>query len=346
VRDESLVLRRTSSPDREIIRQRDERWVDSLPSQRRFQVSPDARFLAYTRPDAQALELLRRDGRSASIAHVGEQDLRFSPDGKVLAAGRWVQGLPLITRVDLQSFEVNTWAELRNPSWIEFCADGLVVLHSDERAGDSCLTLLPWDGAPQRLVQVPWGMSRFTTAKAGTRIIYFHRGDIYTLERAGAVPEKIGHVEGGIVQNAEMSPDGRTVAFTPGSGLYLIEGAGPVALHGSAEEEVHSIWFSRDGAALAWASRERAVWRKDGEEHTLAAGGAPIVAMRFLQASPGLIVTRGREVLRWSPERGEIETMTTLDDNGRELIGADVFDGGIVLWTATPWENAGRRARL
>ena len=334
------------SPDREIIRLRDERWVGSLPSQRRFQVSPDARFLAYTRPDTQALELLRRDGRAATIAHVGEQDVRFSPDGKVLAAGRWVQGFPMLTRVDLRSLEVSTWAELRNASWIEFCADGLVVLHNDEVGSDACLTLLPWDGAPQRLVQEPWGLSRFTTARAGTRIVYFHRGDIYSLERPGAAPEKIGRVEGGLVQNAEMSPDGRTVAFTPGRGLYLIEGTRPVVLHGSAEENVHSIWFSRDGAALAWASRDRAVWRKDGEERTLAAGGAPIVAMRFLQASPGLIVTRGREVLRWSPERGEVETITTLDDDGRELVGADVFDGGIVLWTAAPWEDAGRRARL
>ncbi|MDI1443545.1 hypothetical protein [Polyangium sp. 6x1] len=340
------MLRRMDAPDREIVRLRDDRWVDSLPSQRRFQVSPDARILAYTRPDTQALELVRRDGRVATIAHVGEQDIRISPDGKVLAAGRWVQGLPIITRVDLQSFEASTWAELPNPSWIEFCADGLVVLHSEQLGGDSCLTLLPWSGAPQRLAQVTWGLSRFTVAKAGNRIVYFHRGDIYAIERPGAEPEKIGRVEGGIVQNAEMSPDGRTVAFTPGRGLYVIEGAGPVTLAGPTEENVHSIWFSRDGTALAWGSRDRAVWRKNGEKRTLAGVDAPIVAMRFLQASPGLIVTRGNQVQRWSPERDEVETITTLDDEGRDLIGADVFDGGIVLWTATPWQDAGLRPRL
>lgn len=348
MRDESLVLRKAGSPDRELARLRDERWADALPSQRRFQVSPDARILAYTRPDTGALEIVRRDGRATTIDAVREGDVRFSPDGKVLVACRSGYGPQLVTRVDLGRFQADTWAELRNPSWVEFCAAGAVVLHHHENQRQQCLTLLPWEGPPQQLVQTDWGLSRFTVAKAGTRIVYFHRSDIYALERPGAEPEKIGSVAGSVVQNAEMSPDGRTVAFTaPHWGLYLVEGSAAPVQRAAMNEAVHSIWFSRDGSALAWASPERAVYRKNGEERELAAGeGAPIVAMRFLQASPGLVVTRGREVLHWSPEQNAVETITTLDDDGRDLLGADLFDGGIVLWTATPWENAGLRPRL
>jgi hypothetical protein len=347
VRDESLLLRKAGSPDRELTRLRDERWADALPSQRRFQVSPDARILAYTRPDTGALEIVRRDGRATSIAHVREGDVRFSPDGKVLVALRGGYGPQLVTRVDLGRFDAGTWAELRNPSWVEFCAAGAVVLHHHDNNREQCLTLLPWDGgAPQTLVQTGWGLTRFTVAKAGTRIVYFHQGNIHALDRPGAAPERLGLVPGVIVQNAEMSPDGRTVAFASSYGLHVIEGDA-VVLRSQADEEVHSIWFSRDGSALAWASRDRAVFRKNGEERVLAAEeGAPIVAMRFLQASPGLVVTRGREVLHWNPEQDAVETITALDADGRELIGADVFDGGIVLWTATPWEQAGHRQRL
>jgi len=351
VRDESLVLRRTGSPDRVLVSVRDEQWADALPSQRRFQVSPDARILAYTRPDTEALEIVRRDGRTTTIGGVREGDVRFSPEGKVLAVVRAGHGAQLITRVDLQRFEADTWAELRSPTWIEHCTDGLVVLHlhEDPSKSDACLTLLPWEGAPQRLVQTDWGLSRFTVAKAGTRIVYFHRTGIYAVERPGAEPERLGSVPGSyvnLVRNAEMSPDGRTVAFTAGRGLYVIEGSSEPVLRGAADEDVHSIWFSRDGRELSWASGERAVWRKDGEERSLASEGAPIAAMRFLQASPGLIVSRGREVLRWSPSRDEVEVITTLDDEGKELIGADVFDGGIVLWTGTPWETARPKPRL
>jgi hypothetical protein len=346
VRDESLVLRKAGSPDRELARLRDERWADALPSQRRFQVSPDARILAYTRPDTGALEIVRRDGRATSVAHVREGDVRFSPDGKVLVALRGGYGPQLVTRVDLARFDANTWAELRNPSWVEFCAAGAVVLHHHEDNRSQCLTLLPWDGgAPQQLVKTEWGLTRFTVAKAGTRIVYFHQGNILALDRPGAAPERLGLVPGIIVHNAEMSPDGRTVAFASSHGLFVIEGDA-VVLRSQADEDVHSIWFSCDGSALAWAGPNRAVFRKDGKERELAAEGTPIAAMRFLQASPGLIVTRGREVLHWNPEQDTVEAISALDDDGRELIGADIFDGGIVLWTATPWEQARHRSRL
>jgi hypothetical protein len=56
-------------------------------------------------------------------------------------------------------------------------------------------------------------------------------------------------------------------------------------------------------------------------------------------------VCRGREVLRWSPEQDEHEVLTQVDD-GRELLGADAFGGGLVLWTGTPWTYADRKALL
>ena len=66
-RDELLVLRKPGVPDRLLARGSDESYgvfgLDLvLPSQRRFQVSPDTRVLAYTEPSTGDLHLLRRDG--------------------------------------------------------------------------------------------------------------------------------------------------------------------------------------------------------------------------------------------------------------------------------------------
>jgi dipeptidyl aminopeptidase/acylaminoacyl peptidase len=333
-RDEQVVLRKGSASERVLAQGAIHGYWDleSLPSQRRFQVSPDARVLAYTSPADGYLHLLRRDGAEAHFGDIHGRDLRFSPDGGTLA---FVRPTGRIERVDLRRLEARPWAELQNPEWIEFCADGLVVSHDAPSAGHA-LSLVPWDGPPRQLARTEWRTARFVAAKAGSRVVFFtYNREAWSIDEPGEEPRRIADKLPSQVTNAEMSPDGRAVAFASSSGLFVIQGDGEPELR-SSDAFVHSVWFSRDGA-LAWASPNAAVWSKDGAQQKLGPGEGHIVAMRFLQASPGLVITRGREVVLWSPERGEEQVLISLEEPRRELLGADLFDGGVALWVGSQW---------
>src|SRR5436305_9976740 len=70
---------------RERLDRRQQLDFGSVPSQRRLQVSPDGRWLAYATADG-AIHL--HDGRRTrhTIAAVHDRDIRFSSDGNYLAA--------------------------------------------------------------------------------------------------------------------------------------------------------------------------------------------------------------------------------------------------------------------
>lgn len=349
MRDEILVLRGRSAPDRELSRVHAETYdpFQDLPTQRRFQVSPDARVLAYARPDAREVRLLRRDGAELAIPGAGDQDLRFSPDGRALAVIAGVASggrLRGVLRVDLRRLAVETWAELPDPSWVEHCREGLVVLHARGDQGGHALTLVPREGAPRRLAEAGW-IHRFACAKAGTRVVYIAGEEVFAVDAARPeAPRLLGKVGHG-VNNAEMSPDGSTVACVSSQGLHLVRGDGAPELVVGVPD-IHSVWFSRDGAALAWADREQAVWRRSGgeEERRLSAPAGDLEAMRFLQGAEGLVVSRGREVLLWTPDHRQAreEVITAVDAADQHLLGADVFAGGLVLWLGTAWERVPR----
>lgn len=340
VRDETLVLRSTRSPnvaDRVLVQRRGslpanlyDLW-ERVPSQRRFQVSPDARVLAYTQPDARTLHLLRRDGAQAVFDGVSGGDLRFSPDGSVLAVVREVEGLTQIDRVDLRRFSLTPWCSLKSPRWIEFCAAGLVVAHEGAKA-ESAISLVPWEGPPALLVEVATWVDRVAAAKAGTRVVYQARGELFSIDGPGASPERIADALNGRA-NIEMSPDGRQVAIATDGGLLFLEGNGPPKLLGS-PKSVHSVWFSRGGAELAWAGADIAVWMRGAERRELwpVTSEGSIAALRFLAGSPGLIISRGREVVIWNPDREEEIVVTKQEDAKFDLLGADLFGGGIVMW--------------
>src|SRR5690348_5493019 len=85
VRDEALVLHRAG--EQQILSRHQGvayRLEPAVPTQRRFQVSSDARQLAFARPGDGEVRLLRRDGRETPVARA-TGDLRFSPDGRALA---------------------------------------------------------------------------------------------------------------------------------------------------------------------------------------------------------------------------------------------------------------------
>lgn len=148
--------------------------------------------------------------------------------------------------------------------------------------------------------------------------------------------------EPGKVRNAEMSPDGQKLLFATDDALYWAEGEGERRVLAE-RENIHSLWFSRDGREFAFASNKRAVWQKEGETRELPAGeNAPVEALRFCPASPGLLVSRGQEVILWNPEANQQDVLVHLEAPLR-VIGADLFYGGIVVWAAEPWEFHGPR---
>jgi dipeptidyl aminopeptidase/acylaminoacyl peptidase len=262
-----------------------------------------------------------------------DQELRCSPDGSMLAVVRDIGNGRRIDRIDLRRMVQSPWAELPIVYWMELCAEGMVVSHW-ARSGVDALTLVPWQGQLQTLAETAGSVMRFSAASAGSRVVYAHGRDVWSIDSPGAATKL--PVYGYGVTNMEMSPDGRSVAVVTNKGLELDTGAAePKLLDGN--PNVHTVWFSRDGAELAWASPEGAVWKRGETVRTLEPRDEdePIKAMRFLRGGPGLLVSRGNEVIRWSPEHEETEVLARVED-GRELLGADVFDGGLVLWLGTP----------
>lgn len=329
-RDEALILRRDGAPDRVLAERRELTFDVMVPTQRRFQVSPDARVLAHTDSSATQLELTRRDGAELRLPMMRDGDLRFSPDGSEMALMAESDGKHRIDRVDLRRMEARTWAAVRAPTWMEHCASGLLVAHGAERAGGA-ISLLPPEGPPQKLVESNWILRRFTAASAGTRLAYLAGTELFSIEAPGAAPRKIADVQ---TNNLEMSPDGRSIAVATWDGLLLFEGDRP-AQRLSQEHDIHSVWFSRNGE-LAWASPDVAVWRRGDVERKLVpvTSEGRIAGLRFLRGGAGLVLARGQEVVRWHPDRDECVTLTRNEDASRELLGADVFGGGIVMWLA------------
>ena len=303
VRDEALILRKPGKPDEALVRSREWSYRDAFPSQRRFLVSPDARSLAYTSPDKQTLEVVRRDGGRVSMGGAGNQELRFSPDGRTLAAAHFHERAVRIERINLARLTAERWADLPSVVWIEFCARGLVVLHHGEGSGARAFTLLPWSGEPRQSWR-PTGSSRGSwSAKSGTRLVFFRGNDVMSIDvAAGGEPQKLGRTRV-LVTNAEMSPDGRVFVVATEEEAYVCEGEGPlVPLDGA---DVHTVWFARDGLSFVWANSQQVTWQSGAETRKLeAAEGKPIWAARYLAASPGLVVSRGRDLLRWNPAPG------------------------------------------
>jgi hypothetical protein len=347
VRDEVLALRRPGLPDIELFRARESIYSDQYPTQGRFQVSPNAQVIAFTMPGQNTLSLARRDGTLTSFDGVHHDQFRISPDSQSLSVARYYGGTYGMSRIDLRTMQHASYAEIPQNimSWSEYCAEGLVVLgFSYVKTGrQNSLELMPGNEQPRTLTLLDMNVRRFACAKAGTSIAYFAGGKVWSIPKAGAEPVLLADLDEEIV-NAEMAPDGRSLVVVTNKDAYVFEDGKLAVSLGI--PQAHTVWFSRDGSQFVVANAHMAHWQRGTKTAKLTADEkSPIRSARFAPLSPWVMVARGQDAVRWNPDQDEAETIASVDAD-QEMLGVDVFAGGVVLWTGTIWQVEVRSKHL
>ncbi|HTE56904.1 MAG TPA: hypothetical protein VK698_38895 [Kofleriaceae bacterium] len=306
-------------------------------SQRVFLVSPGGRHLVHATAD-RALRV-RGERREHVIDRAGERDVRFSADGRRMAALQesGSGGMSTVVLLDLDRDVERPLGQVYWPRWMEWVERGVVVAHLDVASKRPTLTYFPLDGQPRVLVSREGIEARFTAASRGTRVMFFggpadHRR-IYTVEVDGGEPRVVGTLPDP-AWNVEMAPDGREAAIVTHGALHRWTAGGPLEQLDRGRI-IHTVWYSPDGAALAYASSERAtVLLPGGVRRDLDAPGGDLRALRFRRDGEGLVAVRGDTALAWLPATGEIRVLAAARP-GETLQGADVYRGGVVLWTSS-----------
>lgn len=346
VRDEALTLRRTGLPDIELFRAREAIYLHQYPTQGRFQVAPNAQAIAFTTPGKNELTLVRHDGTMMSFNGVYQDQFRISPDSQTLTVARYFDNAFGMSRIDLRSKEHVSRDALRNAVWSEFCADGLVVLENNYVPGsvETSLVLLPWKGERSEIARIDSNANRFACAKAGRSVAYFPRGAIWSIAEPGAKPALVAEM-GMDIKNAEMSPDGRSLIVLTARDAYLFEDGKLASTLGM--PNAHTVWFSRDGSQFVVATAHEAHWQRGNTVVKLKADDekSPIRTARFAPMSPWIMVARGAEAIRWNPAQNESEAIAFADE-GQEMLGVDVFGGGVLIWTGSTWQLEDPRKRI
>lgn len=337
VRDEALTLRRTGLPDIELFRAKESIYLGQYPTQGRFQVSPNAQILAYTAPRSDTLTIVRRDGTVAQFASSVGERFRISPDSKWLYVGRTFDGRFGVSRIDLRTLQITSHEHFQNAIWLEFCAEGLVVLEYkyDSSKNNRNLLLMPWQGEVSVVATMDEYPKRFACAKAGTAIAYFNNSKVFSIAQRGATPTLLADL-GYEVENAEMSPDGRSLVVLTAKDAHVFQDGKLVASLGM--PKAHTVWFSHDGSAFVVANENKIYWQR-GEKTAVIdeVGQAPIKTARFAPMSPWVMIARGTEAIRWNPERNDAENISSAEGS-EEVLGADVFAGGVAIWSGSPWQ--------
>lgn len=337
VRDEALTLRRTGLPDIELFRARESLYLHQFPTQGRFQVAPNAQTMAFSTPGKDLLTIVRRDGKMGTVENIYQDQFRISPDGRYLLAMRYYAGALRVASVDLHTFQESLTIVASNPIWLEVCADGLLVLEYKyvNSIVQHILHLMPWTGEPRVIADIDSYTRRFSCAKAGKNIAYFPRGAIWSIAEPGAEPVRIAEL-GQDITNAEMSPDGRSLIVLTDRDAYRYEDGKLVQTLGL--PKAHTVWFSQDGSQFVVANAYKAIWQRGEKKAELSADEkSPIRTARFAPRSPWIMVARGADAVRWNPESDNAETIAVADEN-QEMLGVDVFAGGVVIWTGTTWQ--------
>jgi hypothetical protein len=313
-------------------------------TQRLFLASPRGTYLAWadSRGD---LHLRGGKGRDRVIKGVGGRDARFSADERWLATSR-SDGTATdfdIVVVDTASGDRRVIGSTGRPEWMEWVKDGVVVSHvvsGDEIA----ITYLPLDGGEPVVVASgkPADLAtRFTTARLGHRAMYFFQKRAYVVDvqAAEADARAVGDLASS-VDNVEMAPDGSEAALVIGGAVYRWQQGGELAQVGT--EAAHTVWYSADGAMLAWASTDKAVVLAGDRKHELTAPDYDLHAMRFRGAE--LVVSMGSRALLWNPTTGA-KNVIGRSPKGQTVQAADVYQGGVVVWTREIRRTDRRRAQ-
>ena len=314
-------------------------------TQRVFLASPGGGYLAWSDSKSGGVLVRDRRGRQRTIQRAFGHDYRFSADDRYLAAVRAVSGdngtKTEVVVLDLVTGEEKLVGEVGLALWLEWVKDGVVVSHDE---GDKrVITYLPRDGKP---VQVASGAKtdlefRFTTARRGHRAMYFFQKRAYVVdvEAAEADAREVGALLGS-VDNTEMAPDGSEAAMVIGGAVYRWKEGGELVQVGM--EAAHTVWYSADGAMLAWASLEKAVVMDGETKHELSTTDYDLHAMRFRGAE--LVVSMGGRALLWNPKTGA-KNVIGKSAKGHTVQAADLYQGGVVLWTREIRRTDRRRAQ-
>jgi hypothetical protein len=298
-------------------------------TQRIFLASPGGTYLAWA--DTGGALRVRGGARERVIAGAGGGDVRFSIDERFLAAARASgTGFELLV-LDLASGEERVLGTIGRPEWMEWVVDGVVVSHA-QSADKLVISYLPLEGKP---VLVASGtradlQTRFTTARRGHRAMYFFqkRAFVVDVRSEEAVARQVGELAAS-VENVEMAPNGSEAALViSGRGIMRWkDGDELVQLAGDA---AHTIWYSADGSKLAWAAMDKAAVLADGTLKELPAPSYDLNAMRF--RGDELVVSIGSRALLWNPKTGA-RNVIGKSGKGQTVQAADVYRGGVVLWT-------------
>lgn len=300
-------------------------------TQRLFIASPGGSYLAWSDPDSGALRV-RGGARERVIEQVAGRDARFSPDESHLAAVRTGErGGTEVVVLDLASGEVARLGAVGAPLWMEWVAGGVVVSHQDK--DKVTISYLPLEGGKPTTVASGAASDlagRFTTARRGHRAMYFfqRRAYVVDVEAAEADAREVGELTASI-DNAEMAPDGSEAAVVVvGGGIYRWQEGRQLVQLGM--EAAHTIWYSADGKQLAYATTDKAVVLADGTRRELAAKDYDLSAMRF--HGDQLVVSMGSRALLWNPKTGTTRLLAR-SPKGQTVQAADLYQGGLVLWT-------------
>jgi len=300
----------------------------ALESQDEVAVSPDGSYLAWTTAEDARLHLRDAKGKERILPrYASGRRMRFSPDGKWLAAitevghGDWHK----LVAWELATGRISPLVDGEAIGRFEWRADGIIVALNDE------LIQVSLTGA-RRTLLTGAHIQRFVAADGGREIVFVdtpHRPEILAIDLEH--PErvhKLGVVRGEQVAMAERSPDGSRVVFATKTGLYIIEGDhAPREI--SSRRDVHSLWFASDGR-LAYASTAGATVI-DGKH--VRRNQTPTRMLRFDKLSGQvMLASDGGELLGWDPATNR-KTLIAKTPKGEPLLGAERYQGGVVLWT-------------
>ena len=316
-------------------------WEPGVPSQRRFVVSPDGSVLAYVHAPTGALHLRYASGFEAVVSGVHSRDFRFSPDGRRVAilsgdrppGGEDLIDEPLRDRVevlDVMTGDRRVLGEVPRSKWVEWVRDGIVVEHGATSVPDEALTFFALDGTPRVLV-TDTQIHRFTAASRGSRVVWFAPHWMYRIDLddpSGTIERVTGNTEA--VNNAELSPDGSRLVWLTWRAVYTLD-EGDVPRELEAGKAYHSLWFSRDGSTLLYASEDEVVWTgPDGRTLRYGGASAPILSARFRRDAPGVIVARRDAVVAWDPISATAIRLA-VGDGEADIEAADVYRGSAVV---------------